>query len=83
MKDQECLSELYNFAYVLKGEVKHLKKIKKYIIQEYVDKGLIKLIKPTYDKQKIYIVTSAQWKEYQRLLKNKEDGLIGYWVVNC
>jgi len=83
MGDKEYFQELFNFACVLRGEVKHLEKIKEYIIQEYVDKGLIKLIKPTYDKQEIYILTSAQWKEYQRLLKNREDGLIGYWVVNC
>ncbi len=79
---KEYLSGLLSFACVLKGEVKHLEKIEEYI-QEYVDKGLIKLIKPTYDKQKIYIVTSDQWKEYQRLLKNREDGLIGYWIGNC
>ena len=76
MKDQKYSSELHNFAFVLKGEVKHLKKIKEHI-QEYVDKGLIKLINPTYDKEEIYIITGAQWKEYRRL-KNKEDGLIGY-----
>ena len=46
-------------------------------------KELIKLIKPTYNKEEIYILTSDQWKEYQKLLKNREDGLIGYWVVNC
>ncbi len=79
---KEYLSGLLSFACVLKGKVKHLEKIKEYI-QEYVDKGLIKLIKPTYDKQRIYIVTSDQWKEYQRLLKNREDGLIGYWIGNC
>jgi len=83
MGDKEYFQELFNFACVLRGEVKHLEKIKEYIIQEYVDKGLIKLIKPTYDKKEIYILTSDQWKEYQRLLKNREDGLIGYWVVNC
>ena len=82
MKDQEYSSELHNFAFILRGEVKHLKKIKEHI-QEYVDKELIKLIKPTYDKQEIYILTADQWKEYQKLLKNREDGLIGYWIVNC
>ncbi len=82
MGDKVYFQELFNFACVLRGEVKHLEKIKEYI-QEYVDKGLIKLIKPTYDKQEIYILTSDQWKEYQRLLKNREDGLIGYWIVNC
>jgi len=37
-------------------------KIKKYIIQQYVKKGLIKLIKPTYNKEEIHILTSAQWE---------------------
>ncbi len=77
MEDKEYLQELFNFACVLRGEVKHLERIKEYIKQEYVDKGLIKLIKPTYDKQEIYILTGAQWKEYQKL-KNREDGLIGH-----
>ncbi|KYK34575.1 MAG: hypothetical protein HXS48_23100 [Theionarchaea archaeon] len=71
------LSELFNFACVLRGEVKHLEKIKEHIIKEYVDKGLIKLIKPTYNKREIYIVTDVQWKEYQKL-KEKDERLIGY-----
>ena len=65
------------FACILQGEEKHLKKIKKHL-QKQVSKGVIKLINPTYDKKEIYIVTGDQWKEYQRLLKNREDGLIGY-----
>jgi len=72
-------SDLFNFAFVLRGEVKHLERIKKYIIQEYVKKGLIKMVNPTYDKEEIYIITSGQWKEYQRL-RNREDELIGYRV---
>jgi len=79
MEDQEYSSELHNFAFILKGEVKYLKRIKEHM-QEYVDKGLIKLINPTYNQEEIYILTSDQWKEYQRLLKNRNDGLIGYWV---
>ena len=77
MKDQEYSSELHNLAFVLRGEVKHLKKIKEHI-QEYADKELIELINPTYDKEEIYIITDNQWKEYQRL-KNRGNGLIG-WV---
>ena len=79
MEDKKYFQELFNFSCILQGEVKHLEKIKKYIIQEYVKKGLIKLIKPTYNKEEIHILTSDQWEEYQRLLKNKKDGLIG-WV---
>ncbi|MBU7030299.1 MAG: hypothetical protein HXS48_25425 [Theionarchaea archaeon] len=74
------LSELFNFACVLRGEVKHLEKIKEYIVQEYVDTGLVKLIRPTYNKNEIYIVTDNEWKEYQKL-KEKDERLIGYGFV--
>ncbi|MBU7029886.1 MAG: hypothetical protein HXS48_23325 [Theionarchaea archaeon] len=70
------LSELFNFACVLRGEVKHLEDIKEYIVQEYMDTGLVKLIKPTYEKNEIYIVTDDEWKEYQKL-KEKDERLIG------
>ncbi len=70
------LSECFNFACVLRGEVKHLEKIKEYIIAEYANKELVKLIRPTYDKKEIYILTDTQWKEYQKL-KSKDATLIG------
>ncbi len=76
MEEKEYFSELFNFSCVLRGEVKHLEEIKEYIIQDYVKKGLIKLIKPTYDKKEIYILTSVQWEEYQNL-KKKDEKLIG------
>ncbi|MBU7017344.1 MAG: hypothetical protein HXS44_07525 [Theionarchaea archaeon] len=75
-EDKQYLSELFNFACVLRGEVKHLEKIKEHIIEEYVEKGLIKLIKPTYDKKEIYILTDVEWKEYQKL-KKRDERLIG------
>lgn len=75
-EERENLSELFNFACVLKGEVKYLKKIKEYIVKEYVNKGLIKLIEPTYEKEEIYLVTGEQWEEYQKL-KKKDPRLIG------
>jgi hypothetical protein len=68
-----------NFGCVLKGDVKDLKKVREHIVKEYVELGLVKLSKPRYDKNEIYIVTSDQWKEYQQLKKNKEQGLIGAW----
>ncbi len=74
--EKEYLEELFNFSCVLRGEVKDLEKIKEHIITEYVDKGLIKLIKPTYDKKEIYILTEEQWKEYQKL-KKRDERLIG------
>ncbi|MBU7047167.1 MAG: hypothetical protein HXS54_12110 [Theionarchaea archaeon] len=75
-EDKQYLSELFNFACVLRGEVKHLEKIKEHIIEEYVEKGLVKLIKPTYDKKEIYILTDVEWKEYQKL-KKRDERLIG------
>ena len=73
---KKYLSELFNFACVLQGEIKHLEKIKEYIVREYVEKGLIKLIRSTYEKSEIYLVTSEEWKEYQKL-KKRDERLIG------
>jgi hypothetical protein len=75
MEEREYLSELFNFACVLRGEVKYLEEIKEHIIQKYVQKGMVKLIKPTYQKNEIYILTDNQWKEYQKL-KQKDERLI-------
>ena len=76
-KDKES-PELLNFACILQGEAKHLQEIKEYI-EECVDKQLVNLINPKYDRKEIYILTKNQWKEYQRL-KDKDDRLIGYWI---
>ena len=73
---REYFSEIFNFACVLRGEVKYLEKIKEHVIEEYVEKGLVKLIKPTYEKQQIYLMTGEEWQEYQRL-KNRDKRLIG------
>ena len=79
-KKREYLSEIFNFACVLRGEVKYLEEIKEYIVQEYVDKGVVKLIRPMYDKKEIYIATDDLWKEYQKL-KEKDERLIGYGFI--
>ena len=75
MEDKAHLSELFNFSCVLRGEVKYLEQIKEYIAKENIQKGLVKLIKPTYDKKEIYILTDEQWKEYQTL-KERDEKLI-------
>ena len=69
-------SDPFNFGCVLQGDLKHLEEIKEHIITEYVEKGLIKLIRPTYKKSEIRLITDAEWKEYQKL-KKKEERLIG------
>ena len=73
---REYLSEVFNFSCVLRGDVKYLEKIKEHIITEYVNTGLIKLIRPTYDKKEIYFLTNEEWDEYQKL-KKKDSRLIG------
>ena len=74
--EKEYLSEIFNFACIVSGDVKYLEKIKERIITEYVNTGLVKLIRPTCDKKEIYLLTHEEWNEYQRL-KNKEPRLIG------
>ena len=74
--EKEYLPKLFNFACILSGEVKYLKKIKEHIITEYVNTGLLKLINPIYDKKDIYLLTHEEYDEYQRL-KNKDSRLIG------
>ena len=73
---REYLSEVFNFSCVLRGDVRYLEKIKEHIITEYVNTGLVKFIKPTYDKKEIYLLTDEEWKEYQKL-KKRDDRLIG------
>jgi predicted transcriptional regulator len=74
--DQEgYFRELFNFCCVLRGKVKYLEEIKEYIITEYVRTEKVNLIKPTYDKTELYILTDYQWKEYQTL-KEKDRKLI-------
>jgi hypothetical protein len=73
---KKYLSELFNFACVLQGDIKHLEEIKGYIVTEYVDKRLIKLIRPTYEKSEIHLITDTEWKEYQKL-KKRDERLIG------
>ncbi len=76
MKDREYLVELFNFSCVLRGKVTYLEEIKERIIKEYVDKGLVKMIKPLYDKKDIYVLTETQWEEYQ-MLKKRGAYLVG------
>lgn len=76
--EKECLSQLFNFSCVLRGGVKYIEQIKDYIVQEFVNERLVNLIRPTYDKKEIYIITRDEWEEYQKL-KKKDDRLIGYY----
>lgn len=74
MEDEEYLTEYFNFSCILRGKVKYLEEIKEYVIREYVEKGLVKLVKPVYEKRELYILREDQWKEYQTLKKEKLIG---------
>ena len=77
MEEKEYLTEVFSFSCNLRGELKYIEEVKKYIMREYVNKGHINLTDPTYDKKALHILTENQWKEYKRLKKNKEENLIG------
>jgi hypothetical protein len=69
-KDEEdYLTEHFNLAFILRGHVKDLEAVKEYIVTEYVRKNTLKMIKPVYDKRRLYIMTEFQWEEYQNLKK--------------
>ena len=72
---EEYFRELFNFCCILRGEVKYIEEIKEYIVAEYVRREKVRLIKPTYDKHELYILTGEQWEEY-RELKEKEKRLL-------
>ncbi len=60
---------------ILQGEVTYLEKIKG-VIQEYVNNGLVTVVKSDYTK-KTHVLTDDQWKEYQKLKNCREKNLIG------
>jgi hypothetical protein len=66
-EEENYLDECFNFSCVLRGHVKDLEAIKEYIIKTYVDKGSVKMIKPTYEKKRLYIMTEQEWEDYQNL----------------
>jgi hypothetical protein len=64
-KERQYLDEIFNFGLILRGHVKDLEEAKQYLIETYVNPGTLKLIKPTYDKRKLYIISENQWKKNQ------------------
>jgi hypothetical protein len=59
-------SDKFNFAFVLRGEVKHIEKIRDYIAKQY----LIKVITVKYDKEKLYIVDKFQRERFKKSTKH-------------
>jgi hypothetical protein len=66
---EDYLTEFFNLAFILRGRVKDLEAVKEHLVTEYVRKDILKMIKPLYDKRRLYIMTEAQWEEYQDLKK--------------
>ena len=71
-KNEDIYKEYFNCAFVLYGSVKYLEKIKKHIIKNFVNTGLLKLIKPTYAKERLFIVDESEYKAYNRFKKGTE-----------
>ena len=68
-KDEGFYKEYFNCAFVLYGSVKYLEKIKQYIIKNFVNKRLLKLIKPTYAKEGFSIVDESEYNAFNRFKK--------------
>jgi len=54
-------------------------KIKNHIEKEYICKGVVERVNPTYDKKELYILTEKEWNYYQGL-KKRGKGFIFYDV---
>jgi hypothetical protein len=66
-EEEDYLTEYFNLAFILRGHVKYLEAAKEYLVTEYVNKGLLKMIKPTYSKERLYIIPEGQMKECRNL----------------
>ena len=71
-KDKGFYKEYFNCGFVLFGSVRYLEDIKEYIIKNFVNKGLLKLIKPTYAKEGLLIVDKSEYMAYNRFKKGTE-----------
>jgi hypothetical protein len=70
---EDYLTEHFNLAFILRGHVKELEAVKEYIVTEYVRKNTLRMIKPVYDKRRLYIMTESQWEKYQDLKKARSN----------
>lgn len=74
--------EYFNLGIVLRGDVNNLEEIKRYIIDTFVDKGLVKLIKPTYKKEKLCLVNEFEYKKYKKPNRKKRiNGSTCFYVA--
>jgi hypothetical protein len=61
MTKRQYLHEYFTTVFILCGKIKHLEEIKKYIVQTYIDTGLLTMIKPTYSGKPLYAVTESNY----------------------
>ncbi len=59
-KERKSINEYFYFAFIVRGEVFHLEKIKEYINQCDVD-----VITSVYAKERVYIVEESRWNQYK------------------
>lgn len=72
---RDYFREYFTLALVLRGEVNYLEKIKNHIIETYVDANRIKLIKPTYAKEKLCIVRESDWQKHRRYKSTEPEAV--------
>jgi len=60
------LKEHFTIACILCGKIQYLEEIKKYIIKTYVKKELLIMIKPTYSKRSLSVVTESDYHLYEK-----------------
>ena len=53
--------EFFTVTHILHGELRYLEEIKDYIIETYVKKGLLRLIRPTYSQKTLAEVRESHY----------------------
>jgi hypothetical protein len=71
---KEYLEEYFTTACILCGKIQYLEEIKRYIIKTYVEKGVLKMIRPTYSKQSLSVVTESDYHLYEKQNSTGECG---------
>ena len=67
------LKEHFTTACILCGKLQYLEEIKRYIIKTYVEKGVLKMIRPTYSKRSLSVVTESHYRR-KEILESVPDG---------
>jgi len=65
VKEREYLHEHFTVTHILYGKIEYLEDIKKYLIGTYVEKGLLRIIKPTYSKKCLFAVNESHYSLYE------------------